>query len=196
MFWCKAKMLGCDVILNAVWKSTRNNKALARESLLPWYMRGNYAEKWGDMCICTTILSTHKIWHFFFSYQWHHSPASLLSVRAGKPWLLLLWLINPFPILAQICKQQWPIFILEAWNYSCSTGIQPGSHRESIIVLLPKEGKDIKNLNNWRPITLSNCDAKILTKAFALRMSHVLNEIKVNTQTAYIRGRSVIDNYN
>ena len=68
------------------------------------------------------------------------------------------------------------------------------SHKESIIVLLPKEGKDIKDIKNWRPITLSNCDAKIITKDLAIRMSNVMNEIIVNTQTAYVRGRSVIDN--
>ena len=54
--------------------------------------------------------------------------------------------------------------ILDAWNYSCSTGVQPLSHKESIIVILPKEGKDIKDIKNWRPIILSNCDAKIITK--------------------------------
>ena len=68
------------------------------------------------------------------------------------------------------------------------------SHKESIIVLLPKEGKDIKDIKNWRPITLSNCDVKIKTKALVIRMSNVMNEIIVNTQTAYVKGRSVIDN--
>ena len=27
--------------------------------------------------------------------------------------------------------------------------------------LLPKEGKDTSDIKNWRPLTLSNCDAKI-----------------------------------
>ena len=61
----------------------------------------------------------------------------------------------------------------------------PVSHRESVIVLLPKEGKDIKDIKNWRPITLSNCDAKVLTKTIAMRLTRVMNEIIVNTQTAY-----------
>ena len=38
------------------------------------------------------------------------------------------------------------------------------------------------------------CNAKIITKALAIRMSNVMNEIIVNTQMAYVRGRSVIDN--
>ena len=95
-----------------------------------------------------------------------------------------------------IYKKLWEIvgpYILEAWNYSCSIGIQSESHRETIIVLLPKEGRDIKNIKNWRPITLSNCDAKIITKALAMRLSNILSEIIVNTQVAYVRGRSVTD---
>ena len=54
-------------------------------------------------------------------------------------------------------KKLWVIvgsYILDEWNYSCSTGIQPVSHKESIIVLLPKEVKDIENIktisnNSW-----------------------------------------------
>ena len=96
-----------------------------------------------------------------------------------------------------VYKKLWTIagpVILDAWNYSCVIGEEPLSHRESIIVFLPKEGKDIKDIKNWRPITLTNCDAKIITKALEIRMSNVMNEIIVNTQTAYVRGRSVIDN--
>ena len=66
-----------------------------------------------------------------------------------------------------------PIF-LKSWNFSCETGILPESHRESVIVLLPKEGKDVSDIKNWRPITLSNCDSKIITRAFSIIMSQVL----------------------
>ena len=41
---------------------------------------------------------------------------------------------------------------------------------------------------------MSNCDAKVVTKALAMRMSGVMNEIIVSTQTAYVKGRSVVDN--
>ena len=53
----------------------------------------------------------------------------------------------------------------------------PSSHRESIIIQIPKEGKNAGDIKNWRPITLSNCDAKIIVKALAVRMSGVLKEI-------------------
>ncbi len=85
-------------------------------------------------------------------------------------------------------------FIKEAWDYSVSTGKMPSSHTESIITLLPKDGKDLNDIRNWRPITLSNCDSKIITKALANRMSKVLEDIVDPAQTAYIPGRSVMDN--
>jgi retron-type reverse transcriptase len=62
------------------------------------------------------------------------------------------------------------------------------------MTLLPKAGKDVREIKNWRPITLTNCDAKIITKALAVRMSKVLEEIIDPSQTAYIPGRSVMDN--
>jgi hypothetical protein len=84
--------------------------------------------------------------------------------------------------------------ILDAWNYSIDHQILPPSHYESIITLLPKEGKNTLDIKNWRPITLSNCDAKIITKALANKMSKILDSIIDPSQTAYVRGRSVADN--
>ena len=58
-----------------------------------------------------------------------------------------------------VYKKLWNItgpYIHKAWLFSCATGTLPPSHKESIITLLPKEGKDIKDIKNWRPITLSN----------------------------------------
>ena len=63
-----------------------------------------------------------------------------------------------------------------------------------MITLLPKEGKDTKDIKNWRPITLSNCDSKIITKAISLKTSKVLESIIDPSQTAYVPGRSVADN--
>jgi hypothetical protein len=96
-----------------------------------------------------------------------------------------------------VYKKVWNIagqYIVNSWNYSCETCLMALSHKESIIVLLPKEDKDLGNISNWRPITLSNCDAKIITKALANRMSRVLGEIIDENQTAYVKGRSVTDN--
>ena len=42
---CSAKMLGCDIMLYAVWKSTREQLALVRDRVLPWYMRGGFGRE-------------------------------------------------------------------------------------------------------------------------------------------------------
>ncbi len=99
----------------------------------------------------------------------------------------------PYVIYKTYWKLMGPI-ILGAWKHSLKTGNLPPSHLESVITLLPKQGKDIKDHKNWRPITLSNCDSKIITKAISLRTSKVLDSIIDPSQKAYIPGRSVADN--
>ena len=84
--------------------------------------------------------------------------------------------------------------ILDSWKYSVQTETLPPSHYKSIITLLPKEGKNTNDIKNWRPITLSNCDSKIITKALSVKISKVLDSILDVSQTAYIPGRSVADN--
>ena len=104
---------------------------------------------------------------------------------------------GPDGIPYSIYKKLWCIagsFILNSWKHSCNTGVLPASQGESVITLLPKEGKDVKDIKNWRPITLSNCDSKIITKALAIKMSTVLDDVINPNQTAYVRGRSVADN--
>ena len=54
--------------------------------------------------------------------------------------------------------------------------------QSSTIMLLEKKGKRMEHLNNLRPITLTNCDVKLITKCFANRMSKVMPE---ESQTAY-----------
>jgi exonuclease III len=104
---------------------------------------------------------------------------------------------GPDGIPYAVYKSLWKLTgqtILDSWNYSLQSGSLAPSHIESIITLLPKEGKDAEDIKNWRPITLSNCDSKIITKAMANKMSKILKTIIDPTQTAYIPGRSVSDN--
>jgi len=104
---------------------------------------------------------------------------------------------GPDGISYLIYKKFWKIagpIILDAWKYSIKNQMLPPSHNESIITLLPKEGKNISDIKNWRPITLSNCDSKIITKAISIKVAKVLDSIIDRSQTAYIPGRSVADN--
>ena len=91
----------------------------------------------------------------------------------------------------------WSIFgprLVSSWNYSCATGNLPNSHKTSILRLIPKAGKDLKKLTNWRPITLSNCDHKLITKAYSLRLTKALSDSLMERQTAYLKGRVITDN--
>jgi hypothetical protein len=104
---------------------------------------------------------------------------------------------GPDGIPYSVYKKYWNIMgpiIIKSWNYSLSSEQLPPSHLESIITLLPKEGKNAGDIRNWRPITLSNCDAKIITKALAMKMSKILDTIIDTSQTAYVPGRSITDN--
>ena len=84
--------------------------------------------------------------------------------------------------------------MIEAWDFSLRTGKLCPSHEISFLRLIPKAGKDLKHLTNWRPITLSNCDHKLITKTYANRMSlAVASKIK-ERQTAYLKGRLINDN--
>jgi exonuclease III len=104
---------------------------------------------------------------------------------------------GPDGITYGIYKKYWGIVgqvLLDSCNYSLSSGKMPRSHLESIITLLPKDGKDRLDIKNWRPITLTNCDAKIITKALSIKMAKVLDSIIDPSQTAYVKGRAVADN--
>ena len=81
--------------------------------------------------------------------------------------------------------------VLDSWNHSLATGSLAQSHKQSCITLLPKCGKDLTNIGNWRPISLSACDLKMITKAYANRLKKVLPDILCEAQAAYVPGRDI-----
>jgi len=84
--------------------------------------------------------------------------------------------------------------IIEAWKYSLQRDELMGSHKNSFLRLIPKPGKDTRELKNWRPITLSNCDHKLITKTYNTRLLNIIKDYITPTQTAYIKGRNIADN--
>ena len=84
--------------------------------------------------------------------------------------------------------------LMNSWHHSMQTKRLPESHRTSWLKLIPKAGKNIKDLKNWRPITLSNCDHKIITKTLSRIVSAQIERIISGNQTAYLKGRSISDN--
>ena len=58
-----------------------------------------------------------------------------------------------------------------------------------MITLIEKKGREKRLLQNWRPISLINVDAKIVSKAITLRIRKVLSSLISSDQTAYVKGR-------
>ena len=81
--------------------------------------------------------------------------------------------------------------VLNAWNYSQVTKTLPQSQLSSCISLIPKVGKDKHEIKNWRPISLSTCDLKIITKSMSLKIGKYLSEIIHDSQMGYVPGRDI-----
>lgn len=65
------------------------------------------------------------------------------------------------------------------------------SQRQAILILIKKEGKDERELKNWRPISLLNVDVKIVTKVFAKRMCRFIDKLISVCQTGFVKGRYI-----
>jgi retron-type reverse transcriptase len=94
-------------------------------------------------------------------------------------------------------KKLWDIIgpvILDSWLYSLTIGKLPPSHSSSYLRLIPKAGKNSQQLKNWRPITLSNCDHKLITRVYNRRLIAATGKHVSKVQTAYIKGRNITDN--
>ena len=63
------------------------------------------------------------------------------------------------------------------------------TQRKAVITLIEKQGKDRTLMENWRPISLINVDAKIISKVIAARVKDVLPNIIHHNQTGYVKDR-------
>ena len=82
--------------------------------------------------------------------------------------------------------------VVESFNESFEKGHLSYTQSSALLTLLHK-GKDLpKNkLNNWRPISLTNTDYKILAKCLANRVGRVIEKVVSEDQVGYIKGRNV-----
>ena len=74
---------------------------------------------------------------------------------------------------------------------SCREGQLSSSQRQAVIVLIEKKDKDKRFLKNWRPIFFINVDAKIASKAIALRIKKVIENLVHCDQTAYVCKKNI-----
>ena len=68
------------------------------------------------------------------------------------------------------------------------------SQYEGLIILLPKLNKNRLNPCNYRPITLLNCDYKILSNVINNRKYLLLTKLFRDDQNGFIKDRNVADN--
>ena len=81
--------------------------------------------------------------------------------------------------------------VVESFNEAYEEGEMSNSQRQGAITLIEKTGKDRTHLENWRPISLTNVDAKIASKVIATRITKILPEIIHSNQTGYVSGRYI-----
>lgn len=67
------------------------------------------------------------------------------------------------------------------------------SQRLAVLSLIHKKGER-SQLTNYRPISLTNTDYKIIAFIFARRLQKVIDNYIGNEQTAYIKGRYIGSN--
>ena len=84
--------------------------------------------------------------------------------------------------------------LIDCYSYSFLSNSLTFSQRKGIISLLHKgKGLEKNELNNWRPITLTNVDYKILAKALAMRLQQNITSIISDDQKGFIKGRNISD---
>ena len=82
--------------------------------------------------------------------------------------------------------------LVEVINYAFENKKLTLTMRRGVIVLIWK-GNEKEYLKNWRPISLLNCDYKIITKVLASRISEFLPNIIHPDQKCSVKGRSIHD---
>ena len=81
--------------------------------------------------------------------------------------------------------------LMSSINYSWEVGELSTSQKQAVINLIEKKGKDKRYMQNWRPISLLNVDAKLISKVLAMRLKKVIDKVIRPDQTAYIPGRFI-----
>ena len=60
--------------------------------------------------------------------------------------------------------------LMSSINYSWKVGEISTSQKQAVITLIEKKGKDKHYIQNWRPISLLNVDAKLISKVLTIRL--------------------------
>lgn len=75
---------------------------------------------------------------------------------------------------------------------SFQRGCLPRTTSTSVITLMSKGG-NTHDIRNWRPISLTNVDYKIIAKALSSRLTEVISSVVSSQQSYCVPGRSIFD---
>ena len=67
--------------------------------------------------------------------------------------------------------------LIQALNQSFVDSEMSNSQRQAVITSIEKSGKDKRYIQNWRPISLINVDAKVVSKCLVLRLKKVIHTL-------------------
>ena len=89
-------------------------------------------------------------------------------------------------------KLFWPdinYMLLDSYIYTFQNEYLSNNQRRGMINIIPKQHKDLRYLQNWRPVSLLNSDYKILTKILSNRLHKVPPKLIQLDQVGYVKGR-------
>ncbi|XP_063447938.1 uncharacterized protein LOC134727487 [Mytilus trossulus] len=96
-------------------------------------------------------------------------------------------IISEFYVLYwDIIKEDFFSLLQEIFNDT----ILSNSQHKGVLTLLHKGGER-ENIKNWRPLTLLNCDYKIIAKILSERLKIVLPKIIHTDQKGFVKGRNI-----
>ena len=91
-------------------------------------------------------------------------------------------------------KKFWSLLcepFIQCENECYGKGEMSHSQKQALITLIEKKGKHRSLIENWRPISLVNVDAKIMSKVIATRIKNVLPSIIHHNQTGFMKDRYI-----
>lgn len=94
----------------------------------------------------------------------------------------------------QTFREDLSVFLLHVFQEILEAEQMVPTMTQSLIALIPKSGKDSLSIENWRPISLINNDAKLLSAIFAERLKLCLDKIIDDCQSGFMRGRYIGNN--
>ena len=87
-------------------------------------------------------------------------------------------------------------FLVRAINFGFESNILSVTQRQGVITCLPKEGKNLQQLNNWRPISLLNVSYKIASTCISNRIKKYLQNLIHEYQSGFQSNKFIGSNLN